>query len=101
VRAVAREDNVALIDLQAISVRLYQALGGNLGLAFQDGTHHNNYGSYELAKCVASALGRLPLDLAGFVVDEVKAFDPTRPDPVDGFGVPPSAARSAAKPEGQ
>ncbi len=52
VRDVAKEENCALIDLNAMSRVFYRALGTNLDKAFQDGTHHNNYGSYELAKCV-------------------------------------------------
>jgi len=100
VRMVAREEHAALIDLNAISVRLYQALGTNLGRAFQDGTHHNNYGSYELAKCIASGVATTKLGLATFLVDEVRDFDPARPDPVERFEVPASPAASAATPEG-
>jgi lysophospholipase L1-like esterase len=100
VRAVAREENVALIDLNTLSVRLYQALGPNLGRAFQDGTHHNNYGSYELAKCVGSGIHATKLGLATFLVDNVKTFDPARPDSVDSFVVPPSPTLSTATPDG-
>lgn len=100
VRAVAKEDNVALIDLHAMSVRLYQALGTNLSLAFQDGTHYNNYGSYELAKCVASGIATARLDLAAFLVEGVKTFDPVHPDPVGQFNLPPSPALSARQPDG-
>jgi len=52
VRDVAREDGVALVDLHAMSRKLYAALGAELDGAFQDGTHHNAYGSYEMARCV-------------------------------------------------
>jgi len=63
VREVAKEQGVALIDLHAMSKILYKALDTDLGKAFQDGTHHNNYGSYELAKCVVEWIraNRLPL----------------------------------------
>lgn len=100
VRQVAREQKVALIDLHALSVRLYQALGTNLDRAFQDGTHHNNYGSYELAKCVAAAIGTNLPDLSRFVVEEAKSFDPSQPDPVAMFNVSASPLRSTIKPEG-
>jgi lysophospholipase L1-like esterase len=100
VRGVATEDNVALVDLNAMSVQLYRALGANLGQAFQDGTHHNNYGSYELAKCVAAGIAHAKLDLARFLLEEVKTFDPAHPDPVGTFAVPPSPSRSTAKPDG-
>ncbi len=100
VRALAKEDNVALIDLHAMSIRLYQALGTNLSQAFQDGTHHNNYGSYELAKCVAVGIAAAKLELAKFLVEDVKTFDPAHPDPIKDFNVPPSPTHSMVKPDG-
>lgn len=101
VREVAREERTALIDLNAMSKRFYEALGAEGSqAAFQDGTHHNNYGSYELAKCIAQGIRENKLDLAKFIVDDFKGFDPGRPDPVSGFDVPPSPMRSSEKPEG-
>ncbi len=100
VRAVAKDENVVLIDLNAMSVKLYQALGPNLGRAFQDGTHHNNYGSYELAKCVAAGIASVKNDLAKFLVDDVKSFDPAHPDAFENFAVPSSPTFSGTVPEG-
>ena len=85
-RDVAREDGVALIDLNAMSLKLYRALGPNLALAFQDGTHHNNYGSYELARCVAEGIRQDKLGLAKFLAADVPPFDPARPDDPTGPG---------------
>ena len=50
VRAVAREEGVALIDLNPMSVRFYEALGPEVSpRAFadegRDKTHHNEYGA--------------------------------------------------------
>lgn len=61
VRAVAREESVALIDLNAMSVAFYESLGvKDSDLAFADGgrdrTHHSNYGAYELARRVAMGI---------------------------------------------
>jgi hypothetical protein len=75
-----------------------RALGTNLSQAFQDGTHHNNYGSYELAKCVAAGMAAAKLDLATFLVEDVRAFDPARPDPVEAFSVPPTRCAQLASP---
>jgi len=50
--ANAREENVPVIDLWAMSKKLYAAMGEQVGEAFADPTHHHNYGAYELAKCV-------------------------------------------------
>jgi lysophospholipase L1-like esterase len=99
VRDLAKEENVALIDLHAMSKVFYRALGGNLDKAFQDGTHHNNYGSYELAKCVALGIQQDKLPLAKFIADDF-AFDPAKPDDVNKFEMPASPNASAEKPLG-
>jgi lysophospholipase L1-like esterase len=89
VREVARETAVPLIDLQTSSATFYEALGPEAShLAFatmQEGTHHNNYGSYEIAKCGLNGIRDARLDLAKHIVDEFKTFDPARPDPIDTF----------------
>ena len=100
VRDVAREEGTALIDLNAMSVKFYQALGGDIGLAFQDGTHHNNYGSYELAKCVIEGIRENKLALAKHLAPDVKAFDPAKPDDVKSFYMPASPMRDTLKPDG-
>ncbi len=100
VRDVARAKNVALIDLHAMSKVLYRALGTNLSQAFQDGTHHNNYGSYELARCVVEGIKANQLPLAKLLATDGAAFDPAHPDPLDQFKMPPSPQRDATKPDG-
>jgi len=100
VRDVAKEEGAALIDLHPMSKVLYKALGADLDKAFQDGTHHNNYGSYELAKCIAEGVRQNKLSLAKFLADDFAGFDPARPDSVAGFDVPESPIRSDKKPDG-
>jgi lysophospholipase L1-like esterase len=100
VRQVAREENVPLIDLNTMSKMLYAALGADLGRAFQDGTHHNNYGSYELARCVVEGIRANRLPLAKFLREDVAIFDPKRPDAIETFAVPASPNNSSQKPEG-
>jgi len=101
VREVAREQGVALIDLNAMSLKFYKALGPNIGLAFQDGTHHNNYGSYELARCVVEGVKADKLELVKHLAPGMGAFDPSKPDDVKTFFMPASPMRDpAAKPEG-
>jgi lysophospholipase L1-like esterase len=97
---VARELNVALIDLHAMSRTLYRALGPNLKRAFQDGTHHNAYGSYELARCVVEGIRNRNLELSRFIVDDLPPFDPHSPDHVETFEIPPSPSGTTQKPEG-
>ena len=99
VRDVAKEENCALIDLNAMSLVFHKAFGKDLDKAFQDGTHHNNYGSYELAKCVVEGIRQDKLPLAKFIVDDF-SFDPAKPDDVKTFEMPASPNVSAEKPLG-
>ncbi len=105
VREVTREDNVALIDLDRMSVAFYEALGpAKAPLAFSAGgkdiTHHDNYGAYELAKCVVQGIREAKLPLANLIVDDFKGFDPAHPDAPESFTLPPSPARSNVTPRG-
>ena len=100
VREVAREENVPLIDLNAMSLVFYRALGPDLSKAFQDETHHNNYGSYEFAKCVVQGIRDLKLGLANHIVDEFQGFDPAHPDPVNTFVMPASPGPAGVRPLG-
>lgn len=102
VRETARQEDVPLIDLHAMSKTLYEALGPEgAKQAFVDGTHHNSYGSYELARCVVEGIRANHLDLARFVVDDLPPFDPGRPDPIDRVDIPASPRRSRTAPEGK
>ena len=103
VRQVAREDNVPLIDLNSMSKDLYEALGKEgSGVLFKqgDGTHHNNYGAYELAKCVVEGLKASKLAIAKYLVKDLPTFDPGRPDPIGKFAVPASPMATDIKPLG-
>jgi len=99
-REVAKDENCTLIDLNAMSLVFYKTLGADLGKAFQDATHHNNYGSYELAQCVVEGIQQDNLPLAKYIVDDFKAFDPARPDSLADFQMPASPVTSSEKPLG-
>ncbi len=108
VRQVAEEEKVAFIDLSKMSMAFYEALGPEKApLAFsgregapRDATHHDNYGAYELAKCVVQGLRDNHVELARFIVDDFKGFDPAHPDPVETFSLPASPGRSNQTPRG-
>ncbi len=100
VREVADEMGVLCVDLNRMSLQFYKALGDQLDLAFQDGTHHNNYGSYQLAQCVASALANSNAAISNFLVESVKDFNPTQPDNPDTFRMAVSPNWSLSKPDG-
>jgi lysophospholipase L1-like esterase len=90
VRDVAREEGVALVDLNDMSRRFYEALGPQLApRAFADGgrdqTHHDEYGAYSLARMVVEGLRgcdpRLLAGLAGHIAADAGHFDPAHPTP--------------------
>jgi lysophospholipase L1-like esterase len=103
VRRVAREQNVPLIDLNVMSKTLYEAIGpGNARRLFagNDTTHHSDYGSYELAKCVVEGIRASGLPLAKMVAD-TPPFDPAHPDLFEKFDVPADPPAGAGRPYGQ
>jgi lysophospholipase L1-like esterase len=115
-RQVATEENVPLIDLNAMSKTLYETWGEeNSKKAFvhypantfpnqpdelKDNTHFNPYGAFELASCVVSCIRRQHLSLEKFVRKDIPAFDPVKPLPVENFYWPRSALVTALKPDG-
>jgi lysophospholipase L1-like esterase len=103
----ATELGVAFIDLHAMSIPFYEALGPEKSaLAFAapggkvDNTHHDNYGSYELAKCIITAIRAQNLPLAKYVVPGFADFNPAQPDDPAKFDVPPSANFTNERPLG-
>lgn len=102
VRQLAREQNLPRIDLNAMSKTLYEAIGPqNIGKAFVDGTHHNAYGSYELARCVVEGIRENKLGIEEFLTDDVPRFDPSKPDPIDTFAIPASPLVTNVAPDGK
>jgi lysophospholipase L1-like esterase len=106
-RQSAKELGLPYIDLNAMSKTLYEALGPEGSKAAfaepapgrLDNTHHNSYGSYELAKAVVVGLRQAGVPVAAQVVDGFQ-FDPGQPDPVGAFAVPPSPRRIEERPLG-
>ena len=105
VREVAAEEKVALIDLETASRAFYETLGAEKSpLAFSNGgkdiTHHNNYGAYELAKCIIQGIRDTQLPLAEFITPDFTGFSPAQPDAPDTFLLAPSPGRSTVAPRG-
>lgn len=106
-REAARELGVAFIDLNAASRRFYEALGPERSAAafaapngVIDNTHHNNYGAYELAKCIVQAIRDQHLPLAAHLNEGWTPFDPAHPDDPTTFAVPASGAFTNERPLG-
>lgn len=105
VREVAAEEKTALIDLDRMSVAFYEALGPDKApLAFSAGgrdlTHHDNYGAYELAKCVVRGIREAGLPLAKSIAPDFTTFDPSHPDSPEDFKLPASPMHSDIAPRG-
>ena len=113
-REVAREEHVPLIDLNAMSKTLFEAMGAEGTLqAFvhypantfpgqteelKDDTHFNSYGALELAKCVVQSMRAQKLPLAKYLRPGLQGFDPAHPDPRSIWNLPVDPFWSQQKP---
>ena len=104
VREVAAAQHVALIDLNAMSKTLFEAMGPEGSLkafmhypansfpnqtqAISDDTHFNVYGAYELAQCVVHGIRQAKLPLRKRLTKEIPDFDPSKPNPQAEFNLP-------------
>jgi lysophospholipase L1-like esterase len=79
-REVAKEEQVALIDLYKMSIVLYDSAGADAPKILADGTHSTAYGGYEFAQCIVMGIRQNKLKLADDVVSDFKDFDPAHPD---------------------
>ena len=103
-RQVAKELDVPFIDLNAMTKILYESLGTenskNLFViypantfpdqkeALNDNTHFNSYGAYQLAKCIIEGIRDNNLGLKKYIIKELPAFDPSKPDKFENFSLP-------------
>ena len=93
-----------LIDLNDMSKTMFEAMGpAGADHAFMkftagsypgvqrdiaDTTHFNNYGAYELARCVVHGIRADNLPLTKFLDPSVPDFDPAHPDAFADFHLP-------------
>jgi lysophospholipase L1-like esterase len=103
-REVAAATHTPLIDLNAMSKALFEALGpqgsDHAFMQFKAGsypgvehdisdtTHFDNYGAYELARCIVQGIREDKLPLTKFLDPTVPDFNPAQPDPFDKFSLP-------------
>jgi hypothetical protein len=86
-----------------MSKDLYEALGKDgSGVLFKegDGTHHNAYGAYQLAKAIVQSIRDQHVSLAQFLIGDPPKYDPKHPDQFHSFAIPPSPAVTNLKPLG-
>jgi lysophospholipase L1-like esterase len=115
-RQAAKEENVTLLDLNAVSKILYEAWGPEKSVkAFvqypantfpgqdkelKDNTHFNPYGAYELARCIVQLIKNNHLPIAKYVREDIPAFNPAHPDALEKWYWPLSPTISSVKPDG-
>lgn len=115
-REIAQEEKVDLIDLNALSKTLFEAMGPenskkafvyypansypNQPKALADDTHFNPYGAYELAKCVVKSIVDQNLSLKKYISKNYKNFSPNKPDDIEKFHWPESIFMESLKPDG-
>ncbi len=115
-RQTAREENVPLIDLNAMSKQLYEAWGPERSIkAFvhypantfpdqpnelKDNTHFSTYGAYQLAKCVVNGIKENIPGLANKLKQNLAAYSPLHPDPFEKWSLPLGSFSNIVKPDG-
>lgn len=115
-RKTAADENVLLVDLNAMSKELYEAWGPEKSIkAFvhfpantfpgqdkklEDNTHFSTYGAYELAKCVATALAASSSTFKSIILPGFQHYDPKHPLSFEKFYLPMGSLVTAIKPDG-
>lgn len=115
-RKVAAEEKVALIDLNAMTTTLFNALGEEPSKkafvhypansypgqdkALADNTHFNPYGAYEIAQCIILGIKEQKLGIAKYLVNDLPKFNPAKPDDANNWHWSESPKSSVVKPDG-
>ncbi len=115
-RAVARREDVPVIELHDMTRTFYEAMGEEASkkafvhypantypgqaTALADNTHFNPYGAYEIAKMVVEGMKRLNLPLVRHLRPDYRPYDPARPDHPDHFHWTDSPFHESTKPDG-
>jgi lysophospholipase L1-like esterase len=116
VRQTAKEEHVALIDLNATSKIMYEAWGPEESIkafahfpentfpgqtkAIADNTHFRPFGAYQIARLIIKGIRDSQLGLAKFVRETEPVFDPAKPDAFASFYWPESPSAASVKPDG-
>lgn len=116
VRKVAQDMHVPLIDLHYVTRELYEAWGPEKSKgafvqypagtfpgqtkALADNTHFNNYGAYQIAKCIIQGIKDNKLDLEKYLVDGIPTYHYGKPDSMEEWHLPYSNRSDVEKPDG-
>jgi lysophospholipase L1-like esterase len=115
-RDLGKELDVPVIDLNARSIPLYEALGPEeakhafvhfpagtfpgQAAAMADDTHFTEYGAYELAKCVVEEIRTRVPALAAHLRPNIPPYDPAHPARFSDWRLPMDPPKPVVKPDG-
>jgi hypothetical protein len=115
-RQTAKEENTALIDLNAMSKTVYEAWGPQESIkAFvhfpantypgqanelKDDTHFSPFGAFEISKIIVKGIRQSVPALAKFIKPSTPDFDPAQPGNFSSFYWPASPSTASVKPDG-
>lgn len=113
---VADDMKVGFIDLTSMSQTLYKAMGAEgskhllvhypaktypgQGKAFEDNTHFNPFGAYEISKLIVRGMKQLNLPILDCLKSDYKDLDPALPDDWKSFRWNDSPFIDTVKPDG-
>ena len=105
-KAVAEREKVPVIDLNAMTKTLFEAMGdrGSRNLlvhypagtfpwqekAFSDNTHFNPFGAYEVSKLIVMGLKQIDSPLTQYIVPDWQDYQPSRPSVLPSADVLPA-----------
>lgn len=114
--AVAKRENVMVIDLHQMTREFFEALGNEDSKRalvhypantfpgqtreLADNTHFNTFGAYEVAKCVVMGMKKLNLPIVKYLRSDFVDFDPNHPDDWKTFKWAPAKIADIVKPDG-
>lgn len=115
-KRVADDLKVGFIDLTSMSQILYKAMGGEdskrllvhypantypgQGKAFEDNTHFNPFGAYEISKLIVRGMKQLNLPVLQYLKSDYNDLDPIHPDDWKSFKWNDSPFIDVVKPDG-
>jgi len=115
-RLLAKQEQVALIDLNTMSRILYEAWGPELSKrafvhysagtfpgqtdALADNTHFNAFGGDQLARCIIKGIIDNNIPIREYIREGYIPIDPAHPNNPDSFFLSPTPFYSLTKPEG-
>lgn len=115
-RAVAKKNNVPLIDVTRMTTQMYESWGDEPSRkafvqypantfpgqtnALEDNTHFNSFGANEIALAVIEGIKSLAIPLKKNITRQTPSYNPKKPNAFSTWTLPMSVRFEIAKPDG-